>query len=269
MRGAVFTEVILRTWKQALYWGLGIGAMGFFVVVLVPDVEALKEFTKLIEKMPPFLMRAAGVSDDMTFMATPAGFIATGFFGKTLLFLAAYPVIMGMRVTVNEEDEGTMDILLSLPVPRWRVVLEKFVAYLLTISFIAFVLYVCMWGALQIVKLDVDITRIGETILNVIPSMSLILAFTLFVGTLIRTKKLALTIASVFVLLSFLLDTIGAIGTGSAAEYLRKVSFFSYYDSTGVMQNGIVWSNFFGISLVALLLVTAGLWFFERRDVGI
>jgi ABC-2 type transport system permease protein len=92
--------------------------------------------------MPPIILRAVGVGDDLNYFASPEGFVAVGFFGKTLLVLAAYPVVMGLRVTVNEEDSGTIDVLLSLPVARWRVILEKFLAYVVTLVVIVAVLYV-------------------------------------------------------------------------------------------------------------------------------
>ena len=44
---------------------------------------------------------------------------------------------MGMRVTANEEDSGILDVVLSLPVRRWQVMVEKIAAYLVTIVMIA------------------------------------------------------------------------------------------------------------------------------------
>lgn len=60
---------------------------------------------------------------------TPEGIVAVSFFGKFALLFTAYPVVMGMRVTSNEEDDGILDVLLSLPVARWQVILEKFAAH--------------------------------------------------------------------------------------------------------------------------------------------
>ena len=51
MIGAVFLETLKQTWKQMLYWGLGLSSMGLLVVVMVPlfDMQAMKE---LLESFP-------------------------------------------------------------------------------------------------------------------------------------------------------------------------------------------------------------------------
>jgi ABC-2 type transport system permease protein len=238
MSGAIFFEALRQTRRQMLYWGIGLGLIGFLVVTMVPDVEGLKQMAAFLESMPPIILRAVGVGNDLTFFTTPDGFVATGFFGKSLLLLAAYPIVMGLRVTVNEEDSGTIDMLLSLPVPRWRVILEKFLAYAMTLVVIVALLFVSLWAGTVVSGVKLNMERVALTTLNILPSMLLILAFTLFIGALIGRKRLAVGIVTAFVIGSFMLDIVGAVGKGSFAEQLRALSFFSYYDSTGVMQSG-------------------------------
>ena len=85
--------------------------------------------------MPPLLLQAFGMTDAAQ-LATPAGFLDFGFFSYMMLVLAAYAVIAGLSVTANEEDRGIMDVLLSLPIPRWRLVVERFLAYALILVLI-------------------------------------------------------------------------------------------------------------------------------------
>lgn len=269
MRWAVFAETLRQTRRQMLYWGLGLGLIGFVVVVMVPDVEGLKEMARLLESLPPIIMRAVGVGDDMAFFATPDGFVATGFFGKSLLLLAAYPVVMGLRVTVNEEDSGTMDVLLSLPVARWRVVLEKVAAYFVTLVVIAALLYIGLWAGTVASGVTLNMGKVAQTVLNLLPSMMLILAFTLFVGAIVRRKRLAVGLATAFVIGSFMLDIIGSIARGTIAEQLRALSFFRYFDSTGVMQHGLVWEHVALLVVISIVLLGGALLAFERRDVGL
>lgn len=269
MRGAVLKEIFRQSWMQMLYWGLGLGLMGFFVVILVPDAAGLQAMKDFLARMPPFLLQAVGVGDDINYMASPEGFITIGFFGKTLTLLAVYPIIMGLRVTIFEEDNGTLDMLLSLPVPRWQVLVEKFLAYTVTLVVIAAMIFAGLGVGALMVDYDLDIGRLAVTSLNILPSMLLILAFTILVGAVIRGKKMAIGISAAFVMGSFMLNTIGEMARGSFAENLRLISFFSYYDSTSVMKHGIVWGNVGLLLVVAALMLGASLWFFQRRDVGI
>lgn len=269
MNRAVFNETWRQTWLQAILWGIGLGAMGFLVVLMIPDAEGLKQMRDLIASLPPIMVRAIGVGDDLDFITTPEGFIAVGFFGKTLLILAAYPVIVGLRVTSVEEHNGTMDILLSFPLKRWQVVLQKFVAYTITAGIVIVWLFVGMLVGQVVTGLSLNMGRIAQTILNTLPCLAVILAFTTLIGAMINNRRLVIGISTIFVLGSFMLDTVGQLAKGTFAEELRALSFFRYYDSTGVMQHGLSVGNFLLLLAVAGLMVSASLVAFQRRDVGV
>ena len=117
MIGSVFLETWRQTWRQMLYWGLGLASLGLLVVLMVPlfDMQDMKE---LLESFPPFVLALIGVGSNLEIFATNEGFVAVGFFGKSALIFAVYPVVMGMRITADDEDSGIMDVLLSLPVQR-------------------------------------------------------------------------------------------------------------------------------------------------------
>ena len=69
-----------------------------------------------------------GASGDF---ASPAGYLNTelfNFFAPLLLLLFA--IGAGARAIAGEEERQTLDILLSMPVPRRRVVIDKFAAML-------------------------------------------------------------------------------------------------------------------------------------------
>lgn len=269
MIGAVLLDTLRRNWRQTLYWGIGFAFVGFATVIMVPNVEFLNQMLELLETLPPILVAAVGAGDDLSFVATPEGFLAVGFFGKLLLFFAAYPVIMGMRVTANEEDEGVLDVVLSLPIPRWRVIAERFLAFSLTTALLVALLLVGIWlGEQASTIVTLNMSRVGETVFNMFPGLLLILAFTIFVGSILRRKQWVLAIATIFVVVSFMLDTVGTMGKGSIAENLRVLSFFSYFNATGVMKNGLVWANVIGLIVVAISLVTVSLPLFQRRDIG-
>lgn len=268
MRGSVFVETLRQSWLQVVYWAVGLMLLGFTVVAIIPDVQFLQQMADLLKSFPPILLQAVGVGDDINFITTPEGFVAVGFFGKALLLMAAYPVVMGLRVTVNEEDSGTMDMLLSLPLPRWQVVVEKYLAYCVTMVVIVITLFAGFWLGAQVTTIELNLGRVAETVFNMLPCMMLILAVTVFVGTLSPGKRFALAVATLFVVASYMLDTIGALATGTFAENLKAISIFSYYNSTGVMKNGLEWANIIGMIVLSFGLLWGSVYFFDRRDIG-
>lgn len=269
MSGIVFMNTLRRNWRSGLYWGIGIALLGVYAIVVIPNVDMLNQYAQLAESMPPLLLQAFGISD-VSSMATPSGFLGFAFFGYALLILAAYVVIAGLNVTANEEDRGIMDITLSLPIPRWRVVLERFLAYTLIVVVILVLTFLGMWGAtLSTTTLSFDIGRMAEGILNMVPSTLLMLAFTVFAGTLMRTRGGAAAVATAFVIVSYFVNFLGSAASGSAAAALQAISFFTYYGGNNIMSTGLNWGNIILLVAVTVVLTAGSLWFFERRDIGV
>lgn len=132
MPWAVFNETLRRDWRGMIYWGIGLGALGLVIMTIIPNVAILKQLQGLMTTMPA-LLKTLGM-EDAAQLATPEGFISAGYFGRVLLILAVYTVLSGLNITANEEDQGILDVVLALPLPRWRLVMEKFAAYSLMLA---------------------------------------------------------------------------------------------------------------------------------------
>jgi ABC-2 type transport system permease protein len=269
MPGVIFRETLRRSWRGMLIWGIGIALIGAMQALTLPDVDALQDYANLMETMPPALIQAVG-GGDAAFFATPEGYLASQFYGIALIIFAIYALVAGLNITVNEEDRGVLDIVISLPVPRWRVIVERLAAYtVMTVAIVA-ITFIGMWASLVATpSLQINTTRLFEATINVLPGTLLVLAATTLIGTVLRRRGAATGIAVFFVIGSYFIDFIGAAASGTLAESLRAISFYRYYNSTGVMQNGLMWGNVLLLMGVAAVCVVGSLWFFERRDIAV
>jgi ABC-2 type transport system permease protein len=269
MIGSIFSQTLRRAWRQILWWGLGLGSLGLMVALIIPNADMLKEYANIIKTMPPSMLAMFG-GEDVASIATPTGFLDMIFFSYALLILASYAVIAGLNITSNEEDSKIMDVLLSLPVPRWRLMLEKFLAYSLICLGIVLLTFGGLWlGTKASPAMAIDDGRLLETTLNLLPSTLLILALTMLLAVLIRSKNIATAIAAAIIAGSYFVDSIGRTASDSLANGLRAVSFYKYYDSTFVIHNGLNWGNVLLLVVVTVIFVTGGLWSFQRRDIGL
>jgi ABC-2 type transport system permease protein len=208
--------------------------------------------------------------EDAVSMATPAGFLNLIFFSYALLILAVYAVMAGLNITANEEDSKIMDVLLSLPVPRRRLVLEKYLAYTVIIIGIVLLTFAGLWVGLNASPaLSIDQGRLLETTLNLLPSTLLVLAMTVLLTSLMRRKNAAAAIATVVIVGSYFVDSIGRQASASFANTLRFISFYNYYDSTTVIRHGLNWDNVLVLVVATVVLVAGGMWLFQRRNIGL
>ena len=268
MTGAVFLETYKQTWKQMVYWGLGLASLGLLVVIMVPLFD-MQQMSDLLESFPPFILAMIGVGKDLEVFATNEGFVAIGFFGKSALVFAVYPVVMGMRITADEEDNGIMDVLLSLPVQRAHVIIEKFLAYAVSIVGVVALIFLGMYLGVLISGVELDMGRLTEVTLYLVPVMIFTMAVTLVIGVYVRRRQVALGVVTAFVIISFMLQTIGAVAEGTVAEPIGSVSYFTYYNAANIMSNGFVWSHIAGFIVLSAVLIGIALYGYERRDIGI
>ncbi|GAB4434708.1 MAG: hypothetical protein Kow00120_01170 [Anaerolineae bacterium] len=267
MAGAIFKEVLRRSWRQVLYWGIGTSLLIVYVTVLLGDSEMLAAYTDMLSKMPTGFMEIFGLNPDT--LGTVEGYLAWAVFSYAALIIAVFAVIAGLNVTANEEDAGIMDVLLSLPVPRWRVVIEKLAAYSVMLVGIVAMSFVALVLAEQTTEYSVETGLLFQGFLNMIPLNLFVMAFTAFVSALVRGRNTAAVIAIVFVIASYLIDSIGGMLGGGISDVLRQLSIFHYFDPEPVLHTGLAWPNFLGLLAAAALLLGGSLWAFNRRDVGL
>ena len=270
MFGVIFLETLRQSRRQVLYWSLGMGLLGLIIGGLIPLFNS-QQLVDLIQSLPPIILAMAGIDEQMKILTTTEGILAVAFFTRYSLIFAAYPIIMGMRVTMNEEDDGIMDVLLSLPVRRWQIIVERFLAYLVTILVIIVFVYIgLILGTTVLAGASLHLGRIAEALIASIPLLTVLLAFTMFVGTLLRNRRYALGAAAAFAIYSYSLATVSnMIQNNTIAQLVGSISVYHYFDVNSIVQQGIRWANMAGLSVLTLILLAASLWFFQRRDVGL
>jgi ABC-2 type transport system permease protein len=225
----------------------------------------------LFESFPPNLLAAFGVAGDVTSLGTPEGLIAFGLFSKMALIFAAYPVVIGLRATANEEADGILDMELSQPVPRTQFLLERFLAYVVNIILLMVLvvggLYLGVWTVQFDEPLNAD--KLAAMTLSLIPVMVLVMTATIFVGAHISRKQTVVTIMTMFVIASYAIQTLGAMVTADWMNPIKALSFFTYYNVQSLLEHGVVVSHVVVLLVVSVILLVASLYAFERRDIAV
>lgn len=271
MTGIIFLETLRRSWKQMVYWGIGIGALGIYMFSALPNSpEGYEEYIKVIEDMKPGALKLMGVSDIASIM-TPEGFIGFAFFGYTLLILGVFAVIAGLNVSAVDEDNGSMDVVLSLPVPRWHVILEKTLAYclmgmgILAMAFISLVL-----GAQTATdRINLPIEKYLFAVMGLAPGIIIMICATAFIATIMRRRATAAVVAGTFVIGSYLLNILAGLTNAEIAGTLRYFSFFSYMDAPTILKNGVPFVSAMALILISIAFVAGAIRMFERRDIAV
>lgn len=265
MQGTIFTEAIRRGWRNALYWGIGLGILGLFVLTFIPDMDALKRYEDLLKTLPPALLQSFGINPEE--QLTPESFVGSFLFARMLLFISVFGVLAGLELTANDEDSGSMDMLLSLPVPRWRVLMERFAATIVFTLMISLLTFVGLWVGSMLISIPFNVGRFLETSLTLAPLLILIASITALFSVLVRRKLVAVSVTALVVIVAYFLDALASAVSSLAS--LRPLSFYAYADMNKVMSAGIQWGDWAVMLVVVgvLMAITLNLW--QKRDVGL
>lgn len=268
MPGTIFYEMLRRHWRQSIYWGIGIASLSFYTLIALPNVDALQQYSQLLETLPPVLLQAFGASD-VAALASAEGFLGFGLFLYAFILLAIYGVLAGLNITANDEDAGIMDVVLATPVARWRIIVEKFAAYAVFVTLIALMCFGGMLASGPLTEIEIDLGRLFMGSLNIIPATLFVIALTAFCGAVFTRRSQAVTAATSILVGMYFIFFIGNAASDTLAANLRLLSVFWYYDAEGTIIRGVSLANVSILVVTAFSLLWAGVAAWERRDVGV
>jgi ABC-2 type transport system permease protein len=246
-------------------WGLG---LSFFPVVYVGMYPSFAEqMASFEELMDLAIYQAMGIS-----MAGFEGFIASTVTNLVPVILCIYAVINGTGTLAGEEDDGRLELIVSLPIPRWQIVTVKTVA--LGIALLIILAIVGAGAALTMEMITISVeTRVTslDVFLSLLAAWPLAMAvgmISLFLGAFSPNRRIASAIATVVVLVSYLGSNLS--GMISSLEKIEKLFLFHYYEATAqALEVGQQTDNMIALLVISLVAFGLALIFFQRRNITV
>lgn len=256
----------LRDHRWAILgYGLGMALYGALMMAMFPYISGIPGFADLMENYPEPLRAFFGEEAFSNFV-TLEGFLALEMFSFAPLILAFFTVNAAGQAVAGEEEGGTLDLLLSNPLPRWRLVLEKYGAMAVALAAMCGLTLLTLIIGVVILEEQVPYVRLIEVTL-------LLLAITLFFGslTLLLTtflrRRVAVGIGIGLVFATYLWNGLAPL-VEALAPY-KKVGPFSLYDAGRVLTEGLDWGGFALLIGYSALFVLASLPLFRRKDLAV
>ncbi len=263
MLRSVFGKSVHDLWRALVAWTLFTAVWPAFYISLYPSIGAVEEMQQLLDAMPPAI-RSVFVSEGLD-IASPEGYLNMELFAFVLpLLLMAWAIPVAAGATAGEEERGTLDLLLALPIRRSRVLAGKAAAMVWgTAVLCAGALAGLAIGAAA-VGVGLDLGKVGA---GVALAGLLALAFgglALLIGALWGRRMVAIAVPFALAVAAFLVNTLGAL-----VDWLdpwRPASPFYHYIAGDPLSRGLdPWSAVVlacGAVAAAVLAAVA----FERRD---
>lgn len=252
--------------RSLLWWGLGLFVAGATYAPFYPSIKDNAEMlNKYMNSMPDFLKEAfLGATGDFT---SPAGYLNTelfNFFAPLLLILFA--VGAGARAIAGEEEKQTLDILLSTPTPRRRIVIDKFGAMLVASVLISALLWLSVPVTGPPFGLNASLVDLTAAVFMCFLLAMAFGAIALAIGAATGRRALAVGVTAGIAGGTYLLDLL--VPAIKSIEFLQLLSPFHYYLGAEPMMRGLDIGGSLVLAAIAIVAFAAALVLFERRDLA-
>ncbi len=255
---AVLGRKALRDARGALIGG----GIAVFVIVMLHAAIYQSVSESPGNPHPDALEGIYGEAGDST---SPEGYTGA-YLSNLAVLLAVIAIVVGTGATAGEEGAGTLDLLLSHPVTRRKVVLGKAAGLAVGLSLAALAgIPAFLLGGMAA---DQQLTglRFGEAALSEIPFVLLFLAIGLWSGAALPTRALAGTVSAAVMVVAYVLTAVG--GIVDLLDVPRKLSPFYGLDSSHVLLHGFDWWRSGGMLAATGIVLALALRSFERREIA-
>lgn len=218
----------------------------------------------LMKSFPESLMKAFNV--DVNSFGTIEGFISSEQFSFVWPILMIFMTVsMAASFLAGEIEKGTSEILLSLPQPRWKIFISRYLvgfSILIVFTFLSIYAIIPLANAYDISVKNANISTMA--LLSFCFSIS-VYSLSMFFSALFSDKGKVFFLSGAVLVGMYVLNIISALKTNLVD--LKYYSFFYYFNpAKALIYNSVDhWAYIVFISF-SLLFILLGLLVFTKRD---
>jgi ABC-2 type transport system permease protein len=267
--GAVFARTLRDNVPNILAWGLGYALFIAIVTILYPALQKNNTLLGIVNSLG--LLGAGRGTLKLSTVTSFPGYLSFEALGLAPLVLAIYLIPQALGIVSREEERGTLDLLLSTPISRWRYLTEKVLAIVVSLAAVLLIMGLSLVISVALIdEVDLPLLNALAGIWAIFPISLVILMSTLLISVLVRPGRTPGGLAALFVIVSYFTRALADVTPGVPwLETARDVSIFNYYRSITTLSEGFQPSYDLILFAVAAALFALALWQFQRRDVGV
>jgi ABC-2 type transport system permease protein len=238
----------------AFWWLFGLLAFCALFLFLTPGIQ---KFVNQVVQQTPWLARYLFDTPTNTNTAVLGTIIFT--------FAPALVVIIALALALkwpSDLENGRLELIFSTPKSRQRVLLERFGANALIVLLAAVVTWLTLTIGAQLINLSINQGRLLAASFSMLPPALVAMGLVYALSGRLRYGAV-LGIVTAYLVLSYLQEQ--AEGNIQIPGWLMSLSVFHLYGNPIFL--GMDWTNFLGMTGVAIALLVIGLLQFRYVDI--
>lgn len=252
--------------RSTVWWSGGVAAYVAVNNAFYPTIKNTAGIENLVKNLPDTFKTLIGSSDQIL-ITSPAGYLQGRVFGLILpVLLLVFAVGAGAYAIGGSEEDGTLELLLSNPVTRGRVLIERFFAVVALSTSLGIVVAASLlafsppFGLLEGVSIPGLVAAVfAATAFGVMHG-----AIAFAAGAWTGHRSVAIATATTVAVVGNLLNAVAA--ASESLHILRFASPWHWYGGRNMLAQGIALEPFLVPIAVSVVCAAVGWWSFRRRD---
>lgn len=251
--------------RSLVWWSVGLVAWIVVVAAMFPTIRDASGISQLVEQYPKSVLAIFGI-DSIDF-SSGAGYLAGELFGFVIpLLILLVTVGAGGAIIGGAEESGVLDLVLSHPVSRRRVMLESAAFVALAAKVVGLVVLVAMLVMDPIVSLHLDLWNLLGAVLGLVALAIVFGWLALVVGALSGSRARGLAVSGTAAAASFVASSLSQLVP--AIRGVRLLSPFWWATSGSPLVHGYTWWYLAVLIAMAVAVLAIGLVRFDRRNLS-
>ncbi len=258
-----------RNLRSLILWGAIIIGLSVLMLSMYPLFsDSFANMEELLEIFPEGFLDAFGLGEGGLDMSTPYGWFGTEGYLFVVLLGSSYAAILGSSILSKEEDDKTIEFLLSKPITRNKILLGKAIVILINLVIFNLTLFVFLLLGFSIVADEFSLITIllfclGSLVLEVVFAS---IAF--FISVFITKSRKVISVSLGLAIGFYFFDVI--IKINENLSFLNYISPYEYVNAVRIVQDHTIDSIYLLISLGIVLLSGFGTWYFyNKKDISV
>jgi ABC-2 type transport system permease protein len=266
----IFLKTIRDNLAPALAWGTGValivavGATQYGQIISGVGADRQRMIAEATKALQAFSFLTGEVND----ISTIGGFLTARVLGFIPLMFALWAAVVGVGLVRGEEQNGALDVLLSTPHSRGRVLAHKVAGLGALVALVMALLGTGLWVGIMAAGESIPAADMLSQLLNTGSLVAFWGMLGLFVGQLVLVRRSASAITGGILFATYFLNNI--VESTPGLEWVAWLTPFHYYSLSKplVVDRDMVWGAWMAIMIAIALLAAFTAYIFNRRDIG-
>lgn len=254
---------IRSRWKAILGWGFGLILYGAVYILIFPP----RLFEQLKFLMDLSVYKLVGIQ-----LGSFEGYMTSIVLVYIPILLGIYCIIASTSTLAGEEDNGTLELIVTMPLSRWQILTAKAIALSVAALLIMIIASIGNAFILAVIKINtpINVTPFGlfTALMSSLPLALGFIMIGLFLGAILPNRRLSATAMTIFFIASFFGENIA--GMVKSMEQIKYFSLFNYYNTTEtILTDGVQLLDIIILLGIAVVFYVLASIFFKRRNITV